>query len=201
MFVLLSPALLAAVLALLSRRSLASLTRLRIDWWPLGLTAFATELALTSTPLGRSEWSLTWGSTVWVGALVVIAVVLGRNAWAAGGAGRWGWTLATLGVAANVLVVVANDGHMPQDQAARALAGASIERVAGLASEPGWHNVAPMTGDSRLRWLGDVLPEPAWLPLHNVLSVGDLGLGLGLAIIVFFATEAAPNRRTALAAA
>jgi hypothetical protein len=201
MFVLLSPSLLAAVLALLSRRSLASLTRLRVDWWPLGLAAFATEIALTSTPLGRSDWSLTWGSAVWVGALVVIAVVLGRNAWAGGRAGRWGWTLAALGVAANLLVVVANAGHMPQDQAARALAGASIERVAGLASEPGWHNVAPMTVDSRLSWLGDVLPEPAWLPLHNVMSVGDLCLGLGLAIVVFCATEPAPTRRTALIAA
>jgi hypothetical protein len=201
MFVLLSPALLAAVLALLSHRSLASLTRLRINWGPLGLAAFATEIALTSTPLGRSDWSLTWGSAVWVGALVVIAVVLGRNAWVGGGAGRWGWTLAALGVAANVLVVVANDGHMPQHQAARALAGASIERVAGLAAEPGWHNVAPMTADSHLSWLGDVLPEPAWLPLHNVMSVDDLCLGLGLAILVFFATEAAPNHRTALAAA
>jgi hypothetical protein len=126
-------------------------------------------------------------------------VVLGRNAWVGGGAGRWGWTLATLGVAANVLVVVANDGHMPQSQAARIAAGASAERVAGLAAEPGWRNVAPMTDQSRLAWFGDVLPEPAWLPLHNVMSLGDVLLASGIAAVLYLATT--PRSRGAPAGA
>jgi hypothetical protein len=185
---LLSPSLAAIVVAVLHNRSLAGITRQRIAAWPLGLAAFAAELALTSTPIGQHQFGLQWGSTVWVGALITMALVLARNAWVSSRPLRWAWTLASVGVLLNVIVVVANDGHMPQSQEARVAAAVSPERVAGLASAPGWRNVAPMTSDTRLAWLGDVLPEPAWLPLHNVLSLGDALLASGLACVVYLAT-------------
>jgi hypothetical protein len=187
-FLLLSPALAALVVAALANRSLAALTRHRIAAWPLGLAAFGLELALTSTPLGRHPFGLTWGSPLWVGALLSMALVLARNAWVSPRGVRWAWSLAAIGVLLNVAVVVANDGHMPQSQQARIAAGASAERVAGLAAEPGWRNVAPMTDQSRLAWLGDVVPEPAWLPLHNVMSLGDVLLASGIAAVLFLAT-------------
>ena len=188
MFFLLSPGLAALLVAVLRNRSLAGITRQRIAAWPLGLAAFGVELALTSTPLGRHEFGLTWGSPLWVGALISMALVLARNAWLSTGRLRWAWGLAATGVLLNVVVVVANDGHMPQSQEARIAAGASVERVAGLASEPGWRNVAPMTDQSRLAWLGDVVPEPAWLPLHNVMSLGDMLLASGIAAVLYLAT-------------
>ncbi len=187
MFALLSPSLVAILLAIVSRRSLAGLGRQHIAWWPLGFAAFGTEFALSSTPLGQQQIALTLGSTLWVAALVAMAAVPARNAWLRKSAPRWAWAVAAFGVLLNVLVVVANDGHMPQSQDARIAAGASAERVAGLASEPGWRNVAPMTGETRLAWLGDVLPEPALLPIHNVMSPGDLLLAGGLAVAVYLA--------------
>jgi hypothetical protein len=192
-FVLLSPGLAALVLAAVHNRSLAPLTRMRIAAWPFGLAAFGTELALTSTPLGQHQFGLVWGPTVWVSALITMALVLARNAWVSSSASRWAWALAALGVVLNVVVVLANDGHMPQSQEARIAAGASAERVAGLASEPGWRNVAPMTDASRLVWLGDVLPEPAWLPLHNVMSIGDVLLATGFAAVLYLATTPRPR--------
>ena len=188
MFLLLSPSLAALVVAVLRHRSLAGITRQRIAAWPFGLAAFGVELALTSTPLGQHQFGIVWGSPMWVGALSTMALVLARNARRSTGGLRWAWSLAALGVLLNVVVVVANDGHMPQSQAARIAAGASAERVAGLASEPGWRNVAPMTDDSRLAWFGDVVPEPAWLPLHNVMSLGDILLASGLAAVLYLAT-------------
>ena len=188
MFVLLSPGLAALVVAVLANRSLAGIPRRRIAAWPLGLAAFGLELALTSTPLGRHPFGLSWGSPLWVGALLSLALVLARNAWLSPRGLRWAWSLAATGVLLNVVVVVANDGHMPQSQEARIAAGASVERVAGLASEPGWRNVAPMTDQSRLAWLGDVVPEPAWLPLHNVMSLGDMLLASGIAAVLYLAT-------------
>ena len=188
MFALLSPSALAVVLAVLRRRSLVGLLRQRIAWWPLGFFAFGTEVALSSTPLGQQPFGLAWGSALWLAALITMAAMLARNAYVRSSAPRWAWALASLGVLLNIVVVAANDGHMPQSQEARIAAGASIERVAGLASEPGWRNVAPMTPESRLTWFGDVLPEPAWLPLHNVMSVGDLLLAGGLAMTVYLAT-------------
>jgi hypothetical protein len=188
MFFLLSPSLAALVVALLANRSLAGITRQRLAAWPLGLAAFGLELALTCTPLERSPFGLTWGSPLWVGSLLTMALVLARNAWLSRRGVGWAWSLAALGVLLNALVVVANDGHMPQSQAARIAAGASVERVAGLASEPGWRNIAPMTDHSRLAWFGDVLPEPAWLPLHNVMSLGDMLLASGIAAVLYLAT-------------
>jgi hypothetical protein len=185
---LLSPSLAAIVVAVLHNRSLAGITRQRIAAWPFGLAAFCAELALTSTPLGQHEFGMVWGSTVWVGALITMVLVLARNAWVCSSASRFAWTVAAVGVLLNVVVVVANDGHMPQSQEARIMAAASAERVAGLASEPGWRNVAPMTGETRLTWLGDVFPEPAWLPLHNVMSLGDLLLASGMAAFVYLST-------------
>jgi Family of unknown function (DUF5317) len=193
MFVLLSPSLAALVVAVLRNRSLEPLTRLRIAAWPFGLAAFGTELALTSTPLGQHQFGLIWGPTVWVSALITMAFVLARNAWVHSSASRWAWTVAAVGVLLNILVVVLNDGHMPQSQEARIAAAASAERVAGLASEPGWRNVAPMTGETQLAWLGDVLPEPAWLPLHNVMSIGDVLLASGFAAVLYLATTPRPR--------
>jgi hypothetical protein len=41
--------------------------------------------------------------------------------------------------------------------------------------------VAPLTDQTRLPWLADIIPEPEWLPLKNVVSVGDLLLSVGTA--------------------
>ena len=189
MIALLSPGFAAVIVALIRGGSLDGLQRQRILWWPLGLAGFAIELALSSTPLGRQPAMLTWGSTLWMLALAATVAMLVRNARAHRSSACWAWSVAALGVAINLLVVGVNGGHMPQSQAARVVANASVERVAGLSSEPGWRNVAPMSDQTRLPWLGDVLPEPGWLPLHNVMSMGDLLLAGGLAGIVYLAAR------------
>jgi hypothetical protein len=192
-FALLSPGMLAVVVALISGRSLGSLWRQHIAWWPLGLGGLAVEALVYTPPFGQQPW-LTWASILWIGALVGTFAMLARNAWVRSSAVRWAWALAAVGVLLNVLVVAANGGHMPQSQTARIAAGASAERVAGLASEPGWRNVAPMTSETRLAWLGDVFPEPAWLPLHNVMSVGDLLLASGVAAVICVSTSRRSRR-------
>ena len=188
MFTLFALSLVAGLAAVVRGRTFAGWSCRQLAWWPLGLTALAVEIALASTPLGEHPWAIQWGSAVWVGALTTMAFVLARNAWVCSSASRWAWTVAAVGVLLNITVVITNDGHMPQSQEARIAAAVSVERVAGLASEPGWRNVAPMTGETRLAWLGDVLPEPRWLPLHNVMSLGDVLLGCGVAAVLYLAT-------------
>jgi hypothetical protein len=51
-----------------------------------------------------------------------------------------------------------------------------------------------MTPNTQLNWLGDLIPEPAWLPKNNVISIGDLLLGSGLAWWAFLMTAASPRR-------
>jgi hypothetical protein len=194
MFVLFALSLLAGLAAVARGRTFAGWSYQQLAWWPLGLTALAAEIALASTPLGEQPWAIQWGSAIWVTALAAMIAVLGRNACLRGGLARTPWLLATLGVALNLLVVTANGGYMPQSQTARAEAGVSVERVAGLASRPAWHNVAPMSPETRLPWLGDIFAEPAWLPSRNVVSIGDLLLSVGLAWATYLL--AAPTRRT-----
>jgi hypothetical protein len=188
MFFLFAPVALAALIAFLQRRSVAGLASERLAWWPLGLVGFGVEAALYRTRLADQPWVTAWGSPLWMAALTAVLVTLVRNAWVRRGLSRGTWAVAALGVGLNLLVIVANDGHMPQSQTARVVAGVSTEYVAGLNAGPGWRNVAPMTAETRLVWLGDVFPQPSWQPSRNVMSVGDLLLALGLAGAVYLAT-------------
>ena len=199
MFLLLSPGVLAVGVAIITRRSLAGLARLAVLWWPLGIGSFLVEFALSSTSLGREPSVRQWGSAVWLLALAGMLAMLIRNAVGRRGLTRAAWSLAALGVVLNVAVVAANGGRMPQSQAARIAAGASAAQVAGLATDGAWHNVAPMTLQTRFAWLGDILPEPAWLPLHNVMSIGDVLLATGFALVIFLSTtpESGHERRRA----
>ncbi|MDQ3811630.1 MAG: DUF5317 family protein, partial [Chloroflexota bacterium] len=199
MIVLVGPLAAAVLLAALRGRSLRGLARERIAWWPLACFALATELVLSSASVRREPWAIQWGSMFWVAALAAMVVVLARNALVRPAPARWAWAAAASGVLLNLVVVVANGGHMPQSQTARLAADVSTERVAGLASDPGWRNVAPMAPETRLALLGDVLPDPAWLPIRNVMSLGDLLLALGLAGACYCATRPrAASRRSAV---
>jgi hypothetical protein len=76
----------------------------------------------------------------------------------------------------NFLAIVTNGGVMPADPDAVAAAG--IPREAGE-----FANSAP-TDDATLGFLGDVFHTPAWLPIHNVFSVGDLVIVLGAFLLL-----------------
>ncbi len=186
------PVLLAVPLGLAFGGSLAGWYGRRIHWGWLGLVALALQLALFNPPLERQPWAIDLGPWLYVGSMVAILVVLARNALDPI-PGRSAWVVAALGVACNVAVVSANEGYMPQSQEARA--------VTGMQAPPDPRtrltNVQPMTPDSRLPFLGDVIPEPAVLGRANVVSVGDLLLTLGITWLAFRVTQATPRARPA----
>jgi uncharacterized protein DUF5317 len=184
MLILLFPALVAGAIAAMRAGTVAGLRRLRIQWWPLGVAALAVKVVIHDPPFNQQAWALQWGPLIWVVCMVALLAMLARNACSPGTA-RIGWQLATLGLASNLLVVVANGGYMPQSQSARiALHGAALPADANVTQL--W-NVTPMGPDSRLAWLGDNFAQPSWLPMANVVSVGDLTLSLGMAALAFFA--------------
>jgi hypothetical protein len=75
----------------------------------------------------------------------------------------------------NLVAIVANGGYMPADIGAMASLGRS--------SIDGYSNSA-MLSDPALKPLTDIFALPTWLPLHNVFSVGDVLIGVGIAIVV-----------------
>jgi len=195
---LLIPMLLTSVMGTLRVGSAAGLQRQRIYWWPLALGAIGIQLILFNPPVDRQAWALVWGPWIWVGSLVALLVVLVRNAME-NPRGRGAFRLAALGVALNLLVIIANGGYMPQLPSARlAVRGTP---VAVLGAAPQLRNIVPSDSDTRLAWLGDVLAQPAWLPKANVVSIGDILLSVALAWWAFRAiTSVGPTqvwRRTA----
>ena len=182
MFGLIAPSLVAVVAALASGGSLAYWSRARLRWSPLALLALGVQMPLYSWPFN------TWGPVVAVGAAtgivttaLVLLVVLGN----ARGALRLAGGLAALGIALNLTVMLANGGWMPR---ADVLAPRAIQRAAADSDQP-VNNTAPLTDETRLAWLGDVIPQPGWLPLANLVSAGDLLLSVGAAWCAFCITR------------
>jgi hypothetical protein len=188
---LLTFSLFGVAVALVRGGSFAGWARAHVHWSSVALASLALQLVLFSLPIDQLPWVITWGPVVWVLCLVALAAVLVRNAIAQPRL-RTAWAVAALGVGLNVAVVTANGGYMPQSEEAHiATRGAPQATIQSTTSQ--LRNVLPMSSETRLNLLGDVIPEPAGLPRNNVISLGDLLLGLGLALWAFSMTAASPR--------
>jgi hypothetical protein len=101
---------------------------------------------------------------------------------------EWGIVLMGLGMFLNVIVVSANGGYMPTypellEAAGRVEAARQLrEAGAGIYANNMCINCEGTT--ARLSFLGDVLYVPAWIPLANVFSLGDVLLMVGLILFL-----------------
>jgi hypothetical protein len=181
LFGLIAPTLIAVVAALASGGSMAHWAGARLRWSPLALLALGVQLPLYSAPFN------TWPVVVALGAgagiattALVLLVVLGN----ARGPLRLAGSLAALGIVLNLTVMLANGGWMPR---ADAIAPRAIQRAGDESAVV--NNTTPMSAETHLAWLGDVIPQPAWLPLANLISLGDVLLALGAAGCAFAITR------------
>ena len=95
--------------------------------------------------------------------------------------------LVALGAASNLLAIVANGGIMP----ASPEAVSALEPVGG----EGFSN-SVVVADPVLRPLTDIFALPPWLPFANVFSIGDVLIGVGIAVVIALAMrrDARPRR-------
>lgn len=175
---LLSALVIGIVAGLAMRGSLWNLTNLRLRHWPLLLAALLTQVAIFSSPLASSPLVLGYGGLVYSLTLIAVLVVLSRNLHIQG------MRLLLLGAALNTLVIVCNGGQMPVDQAK--LAAALGQSQSTETTEP-FINTAPMSGSARLAFLADVIETPDFLPVRNVLSIGDVLIAAGAALLIALA--------------
>ena len=89
-----------------------------------------------------------------------------------------GLLVIALGGGLNFAAIATNGGVMPADPAAIEAAGIS-QRAGDFA------NSAPAS-DAPLGFLGDIFHTPAWLPIHNVFSVGDIEIVVGAFLLLHF---------------
>ena len=91
-----------------------------------------------------------------------------------------------LGAFCNGLAIAVNGGRLPATRSAAAAAHVHTNASGLVNSEPLAH--------PHLIWLGDVMASPAWLPLRNTVSIGDLLILLGAALLVWKTSGARPFR-------
>jgi hypothetical protein len=155
------------LLGVLTRGSLARLGELRLRWAPLIVLGMAVQLALFSSPIGN-----TLGDTaplVYVLSNVTVLVAVAANL------AIPGLLVVLLGGASNLLAIAANGGYMPVS--AEALA------AMGRTTKVDYSNSA-LREDVVLGPLTDIFTMPVWVPMSNVFSIGDVLIGIGIAIAV-----------------
>jgi Family of unknown function (DUF5317) len=149
---------------------LSGLATLDFKWAPLALLGLAIQIVLFSAPVSDRVGDL--GPVIYVGSTGLVLVVVLRNIRIAG------MPLVALGAASNLLAIVANGGYMPASPEA---AGA-----AGRVEATTYSNSAIVEGAVFVP-LTDIFALPAWLPFHNVFSIGDVLIGVGVAMAIVVA--------------
>ena len=142
---------------------------------PLALLALAIQIVLFS-PLANGVPESAARATYVVSTALVGVVVLANWRLA-------GLPLIAVGAALNLAAILANGGAMPASPSALAALGMGI----------GGNTNSVVVDHPALEPLTDIFALPAWLPLANVFSVGDVLIGVGVAIAI----AAAMRRRSA----
>ncbi len=99
---------------------------------------------------------------------------------------EWGIVIMGVGMLLNVIVISANGGYMPAYPELLEAAG-SVEAAQRLQEAGVYANNICIGCEgitTRLTILGDVMATPAWVPLANVFSWGDVLLMLGLILFL-----------------
>ncbi|MFS8096736.1 DUF5317 domain-containing protein [Lentzea alba] len=96
---------------------------------------------------------------------------------------RWAGFVALTGATCNGIAIALN-GRMPYSRAAAELVGVPP----GAATSKN----APADSDTRLLFLGDVIPVPA---LHKIVSVGDVLIALGVVLLLALAMQPVKSRK------
>ena len=161
------------VAGLIGGGRLERLAAIRFRLWWLAIVALAVQIALFS-PLADAL-SASIARLAYVVSTAIVGLVVGANLRIAG------VPLIALGAVLNLAAIVANGGAMPASETALATAGISI----------GDHTNSVAATSPALAPLTDVFALPAWLPLANVFSVGDVLSGLGVAIAIAAGMRAA----------
>jgi hypothetical protein len=165
---LLYPVLAGLAAGLLSGGRLSTLARIPLRWTNLIVAGMALQLILFSTPIGSwfARLGPMAGPGLYVASMAMVLAAVLRNIRIPGLA------LIAVGAASNLLAIVANGGYMP------ASAAALGEHL------PSGVTNSVLSGAPALPLLTDIFALPRWLPAGNVFSVGDICIGLGVALAI-----------------
>jgi hypothetical protein len=160
------------------------LADIRFRWAALAFAGVAVQLVLFFPAVADAlAGPRSLAIALYVGSTAAVLCAVIRNI------RLTGLPFVALGAALNLAAIVANGGLMPATPGAVAAAGLTLE---------GGFTAGSVTDDPALPLLVDRFALPAWLPLSNVFSIGDVLIGIGIAAAVAAGMHA---RRGASAAA
>ena len=168
--------LLGILVIRLAGGDLRQLNGLSIRWAPIAGVALIAQIAIIAF------WPAGWRNGHLIVHLATYAALL--TFLYANRRLSWLWVVG-VGTIANATAIAANGDVMPASPTALATAARTTGR--------GFANSIPLA-HPRLLWLGDIIPTPSWLPLHNVASVGDLLIVVGAILVVWAAARPRQDR-------
>ena len=145
----------------------AGLADLHLRWSWIIVAGLFIQVVLFSEPVSERVGAL--GPPIYVAstAMVIAAVVANRAI--------TGMLVVAAGAASNLIAIVANGGYMPVSAGAAAVLGAH---------SPSNYSNSVQLPDPVLAPLTDIFALPPWVPFANVFSVGDVLIGVGIAIVI-----------------
>lgn len=161
---------LGVLVGLLLRGRLAGIASIQLRAAPLMVAALWAQVLLFSTPVGDLLGPVAPAAYVTSTAAVLAAILANLR--------TPGLSFVAVGAASNLLAIVANGGVMPASAAAYAALGRVI---------PETYTNTRFLGDPAFAILTDVIPLPAGLPFTNVVSIGDVLIGIGIGATIAIA--------------
>ena len=150
---------------------LDGLSTLRFRWAPVALLGLLAQIVLFSGAVDTLIGG--WGPALYVASTVAVLAAVLRNL------AIPGLALVAVGAGSNLAAILANGGAMPADPGAL--------RLAGYTGSPTSFSNSVETANPALRPLTDIFALPEAFPLSNVFSVGDVLIGVGLALTIALA--------------
>ena len=150
------------------------LAAVRFRLAPIAVIALAVQIALFSPladPLPDDA-----ARAIYLASTAAVAIVVLANL------RLTGVPLIVLGSGLNLAAIAANGGAMP----------ASPSALASLGMGVGGNTNSVVVEHPALEPLTDLYALPAWLPLANVFSVGDVLIGIGVAVVIAAAMRRSP---------
>jgi uncharacterized protein DUF5317 len=166
MFILYAVLIGLVVGLVLGGRPLA-LAEITFRWWPLIVIGFVGQLALFSVQV--SSWIGDAGPPLYVVTTLMVGAAVLRNL------GLPGMPLIVAGAICNMAAILANGGYMPATAEALAAIGKTTTTL---------YTNSRIEPEPALPFLIDRFALPSWLPMTNVYSVGDVLLGVGVAVLI-----------------
>jgi hypothetical protein len=148
----------------------AGIGQVQFRWGWLIFLGFGAQVLLFSAPV--TERIGTLGPPIYVASTAVVLVALMRNV------AQPGLPIVALGALCNFAAIVANGGYMPTSTDALA--------ALGKLAASGYSNSAVVAAPA-LAPLTDIFALPAGLPFANVFSLGDVLIGVGVALAIAIA--------------